>query len=366
MPDYAGRIAKAQALLRDTGLGGAALAPTDHMRYLTGWAEQGYERLIALFLPASGEPVFVVPELNAEQARANPAGIADVRGWSDASGWLEVAFGAMRDLGFGGRAAVDDELAAAHLLGLQSLDPAIRWQTLGPLLARLREIKDADELEALRRSARVADAAYLAVLPSLRPGITEAAVRSELGRFFEDQGARSWFGLVCFGANSAHPHHHSGPTALREGDVVILDLGCVLDDYASDITRTVAYGEPGPGARQVYSIVLDAHRAAQRAAKPGVACQDVDRAARTVIADAGYGECFIHRTGHGIGLSGHEPPYIVEGNDRILQPGMCFSDEPGIYLPGRYGVRIENILSVTGAGAESLNAAPSERLVVLG
>ena len=366
MPDYAGRIARLQSLLRDSGLGGAVVAPTDHMRYLTGWAEPGYERLIALFVPIAGELAFVAPDMNVEQARSNPAGVADVRGWSDASGWTAIAARAMGDLGFGGTIAVDDELPAAHLLGLQAIDATARWQTLSPILAQLRQIKDADELDAMRRSARVADSAYEAILPSLRPGVTEVQVRSELGRYFEASGARTWFGLVCFGRNSALPHHSSGATALRPGDVVVLDLGCVLDDYASDITRTVAVGEPGPGARRVYEIVLQAHRAARAAARPGAACQDVDRAARAVISDAGYGECFVHRTGHGIGVSCHEPPYIVEGNRQILQPGMCFSDEPGIYLPGRYGVRIESILFVTESGAETLNAAPPEHLLVLG
>ncbi len=366
MPDYAGRIARAQAVLREAGIGGAVVAPSDQMRYLTGWAEPGHERLIALFLPAIGEPAFVVPEMNAEQARTNAAGIADVRGWSDTSGWHALAAKTVSDLGIGGLVAVDDELLSAHLLALQANEPSTHWQVLSPIMTRLREIKGADELDAMRRSAAVADAAYEAVLPSLRPGVTEVAIRAELGRYFEERGARSWFGLVCFGPNSALPHHSSGATTLSRGDVVILDLGCVLDDYSSDITRTVAFGEPGPGARQVYEIVLRAHRAAQAAAKPGAACQDVDRAARAVIAEAGYGDYFIHRTGHGIGVSCHEPPYIVEGSTRLLEPGMCFSDEPGIYLPGRYGVRIENILAVTEAGAESLNAAPPDHLVVLG
>ncbi|NLH98471.1 MAG: M24 family metallopeptidase, partial [Chthonomonadales bacterium] len=170
---------------------------------------------------------------------------------------------------------------------------------------------------------------------------------------------------VCFGPNTALPHHRTDATQLVAGSMVILDLGGCLDGYQSDITRTVAYGQVSDEAAHIYDIVYEAHVAAMEAARPGVTCESVDAAARNTIAQAGYGPNFIHRTGHGIGLSTHEPPNLVEGDRTVLQPGMCFSDEPGIYLSGRFGVRIENIITITGTGSRSLNHPAPSRLPVL-
>ena len=173
--------------------------------------------------------------------------------------------------------------------------------------------------------------------------------------------------LICFGANAALPHHHTGATPLKAGDMVILDIGCVSENYASDITRTISFGTPSdPDAAEIYEIVYRAHSAVMENVKPGTSGEKADRFARDVITKAGYGEFFVHRTGHGIGLSTHEPPYIVEGNHEPLLPGMCFSDEPGIYLPGRFGVRIENIVTMTENGVRSLNAPASPTLRIMG
>jgi Xaa-Pro aminopeptidase len=233
-------------------------------------------------------------------------------------------------------------------------------------MAQLREIKTADELSLLRCSAEVTDAVYEECLPALREGMTELEMQEVIAQAYKRRGTRPAFAIVCFGANSALPHHHTGESRLKRGDIVVLDIGCVLDGYASDITRTVAFGDPDPEAFRVYEVVYAAHRAAFEAGRPGVTCESVDRAARAVIEQAGYGENFIHRTGHGIGLSTHEPPYIVEGNTRLLEEGMCFSDEPGVYLPGRFGVRVENIVTVTADGLRYLNADPPARLPLLG
>lgn len=367
MTNYSTRIAQAQAALKSAGLGGAVFAPTDQMRYLTGWAEYGHERLIALFLPAEGEPAFVVPAMNASQARDNKAGVPQVYGWEDKSGWHETVAGILESWRLSGRGlAIDDELYSVHLLGIQSIAPGIDCVPAAAFMSTLREIKSDDELTLMKRSADLTDAVYEAGLRSLKEGMTELELQDVIGQAYKERGTKPAFAIVCFGANSAVPHHHVGGSRLQHGDVVVLDIGCLLEDYASDITRTVAFGRPDEEAFRVYDVVSAAHKAAFDAGRPGVACEALDAAARTVISEAGYGAYFIHRTGHGIGLSTHEPPYIVEGNTQALRPGMCFSDEPGIYLPGRFGVRIENIVTVEESGLRSLNAPPPEHLLVLG
>jgi Xaa-Pro aminopeptidase len=366
MPDYSQRIARVQEVLRSNGLGGAVFAPSDQMRYLTGWAEYGHERLVALFVPSQGDPEFVVPTMNASQARDNAAGISRVRGWEDETGWhvtVKELLGMWHLNGHG--LAVDDELYSVHLMGIQSLAPGTPCVPALDLMATLRELKSAEELELMDKSGAVTDAVYEECVTQLRAGMTELEFQDRISLAYKARGTRPAFALVCFGANSAIPHHHVGNTRLNAGDVVIMDIGCVLDDYASDITRTVAFGEPDPEAKYVYEVVSRAHQAAFDIAKPGVSCEVVDKAARDVIDDAGFGDQFIHRTGHGIGLSTHEPPYIVKGNKQELLPGMCFSDEPGIYLPGRFGVRIENIVTVTDTGVRYMNAMPADHLLVV-
>lgn len=363
---YASRIARLQRVLRSERLAGAVFAPTDQMRYLIGWAEPGHERLIALLVPAQGQPALVVPAMNAAQARDNPASLRDIRYWEDAEGWHDTVRRLLQSWQIEGRGlAIDDELHSVHLLGLQALLPGVSCIPAGDLMARLREVKTAEELALMERSAAVTDAVYEECLPALREGITEREMQDAIAQAYQRRGTRPAFALVCFGPNSARPHHSPGETRLKRGDVVIIDIGCLLDGYASDITRTVAFGVPDPEAKRVYEIVHAAHCAAREAGRPGVTCQAVDRAARRVIVRAGYGDYFIHRTGHGIGLSTHEPPYLVEGNRQRLRKGMCFSDEPGIYLPARFGVRIENIVTVTADGLRSLNAAPPSRMPIL-
>lgn len=363
MPAYAERIISVQEALRAQGLGALVLAPTDQMKYLSGWAETGHERLISLVVPAEGDPTFIVPQMNAPQAKQNRAGIERVLGWGDSTGWHGEMANAL--LGVRGGIAIDDELHSVHLLAIQGIKPDSRCVAAGDLMAKLREIKTANELDCMQRSGALTDSVYEEILPTLRTGISELEVQENIAGAYRRRGTKPEFALICFGANSALPHHHTGDTTLGPGDVVIIDIGCLLDDYASDITRTVAFGDPGPDAKQVYGVVSAAHRAAFESARPGVSCESVDHAAREVIRKAEYGEYFIHRTGHGIGLSTHEPPYIVEGNKQLLREGMCFSDEPGVYLPGRFGVRIENIVTVTPGGVRYLNADPPSTLPVL-
>lgn len=366
MSIYTDRIQRVQDLLRESGAGVAVIAPTDHMLYLTGWAESGHERFLALLIPAEGDTAFVVPALNASQARKNPAGINDVIGWSDDTGWLPWVKRLFRRWNLKRRGlVVDDELDSVHLLALQSMAPRSQCSAAAPIMQTLREIKSTDEIHCLERSAELTDCVYEEALTHLSQGMTEEDLQNVVAQSYKLRGTQPAFAIVCFGTNSALPHHHSGKARLKRGDVVVLDIGCKYEDYYSDITRTFAFGRAKPKHAEVYDIVHRAYNAALDFGKPGVTGEQVDAAARTVIENAGYGKYFIHRTGHGIGLSGHEPPNIVKGNTEPLRPGMCFSDEPGIYLPGRFGVRIENVITVTDNGLRSLNTAPPAFLPVV-
>ena len=258
-----------------------------------------------------------------------------------------------------------DRTWASHLLALERAGPERSFVAAGEALPLLRAVKDPDEIERLRVVAHAADGAFADVISLPFAGRAEAEVAAELDRLLREHGhERVDFTIVGSGPNAASSHHEPGERRIEPGDAVVMDFGGMRDDYCSDITRTVFVGEPTDEEREVYAIVRAAQQAAFDAVRPGVAAQDVDRAARAVITDAGYGERFVHRTGHGIGLEVHEPPYIVEGNATPLEPGMTFSDEPGIYLEGRFGVRIEDQVAVTAEGAERLNDATRELTIV--
>ena len=362
MTDYAKRLSALTAALRDRGLSAAVIAPSDHMRYLIGWSEPGYERLIALVICTDGGAALVVPPVNADSAGAAAGALVQMRVWQDADGW-EAALGGL--LPSEGVVAVDDELGAGHLLRMQALAPRLRWAPGEQVLAELRSRKSPQEIERMEGSGALADAVCAQVLASLARGLREEELYASIGERYHRAGADDFMALVCFGANAASPHHRSDGTALADGDVVVLDTGARLAGYWSDITRTVAFGAPDPEARRVYDLVYRAHRAGFAAVRPGATGEDVDRAAREVIEAAGYGDRFTHRTGHGLGLSVHEPPYLVGGSREPLREGSCVTVEPGVYLPGRFGVRVEAAVTVTASGARYLNVEPPAELEVV-
>jgi Xaa-Pro aminopeptidase len=260
--------------------------------------------------------------------------------------------------------AIDDEMPAQYLLPIQN-ELKARFSQGFHLIADLMRCKEPQEIERLYRAAQIADEAYDEVRPRIRAGMTEWEVMQMLTRAMQDRGGLVGFCIVAAGANGAEPHHYTDRTVIQKGDVLIMDFGCVFEGYYSDITRTVCVGPATDEQKKVYETVYRAHMAARAAAVAGVSGQDVDRAARKVIVEAGYGEFFTHRTGHGLGLRIHEHPNMVEGNTEPLQEGNVFSDEPGIYLPGRFGVRIENILHIADGKAKSFNAEPSSTLAEL-
>jgi Xaa-Pro aminopeptidase len=264
-----------------------------------------------------------------------------------------------------GTYGLTDTMWAMHVLGFRHALPGSTFVLASGVISRLRIRKDPGEIDLLAAAGRSADESFARIVQETFAGRTEQDVSRALARYLVETGHDlADFGIVGSGPNGASPHHESGPRVIQAGDTVVLDFGGRASGYFSDITRTVSVGEPTGEVKEVHEIVREAQEAAFRAARTGAPAQDVDRAARTVITEAGYGQAFIHRTGHGIGLEVHEPPYMVEGNTQPLEPGMCFSIEPGIYLEGRFGVRIEDQVAVTEDGAVRLNNAPRDLAVV--
>ncbi|MFJ5838265.1 aminopeptidase P family protein [Streptomyces shenzhenensis] len=362
--DYRARMDRAARSAADAGLAGLLVAPGPDLVWLTGYAPTAVtERLTLLVLAADRDPVLVVPALEAPDARkavGTPA--LTLRDWTDGTDPYAVA-GAL--LAPRGRFGISDNAWAMHLLGLQKTLPGTSYASLTDALPMLRAVKDTAELELLAAAGAAADAAFEEIRKASFAGRRESDVGRDLADLLRRFGhSQVDFTIVGSGPNGADPHHEVGDRVIRRGDMVVLDFGGLKDGYGSDTTRTVHVGEPTDEERTVHDIVRAAQEAGFRAVRPGVACQEVDRAARAVIEDAGYGEYFIHRTGHGIGVTTHEPPYMIEGERQPLVPGMCFSVEPGVYLPGRFGVRIEDIVTVTEDGGRRLNDTTREMVIV--
>ncbi|WP_369037625.1 MULTISPECIES: aminopeptidase P family protein [Streptomyces] len=362
--DYRARMRRAARAAEDAGLAGLLVAPGPDLVWLTGYAPTAVtERLTLLVLAAGQDPVLVVPALEApDAAHAAGAPALTLRDWTDGKDPY-AATAPLLDAA--GRFGVSDNAWALHLLALQKALPGTSYVSLTEGLPMLRAVKDAAELARLAAAGAAADATYEEIRKVPFGGRRERDVAGDLADLLRRFGhSEVDFTIVASGPNGANPHHEAGDRVIERGDMVVLDFGGLLHGYGSDTSRTVHVGEPDAEQRRVHDIVREAQEAGFRAVRPGAACQDVDRAARAVITEAGYGEYFIHRTGHGIGVTTHEPPYMIEGEERPLVPGMCFSVEPGIYLPGRFGVRIEDIVTVTEDGGRRLNNTTRELVVV--
>ncbi|MFB7493536.1 aminopeptidase P family protein [Streptomyces sp. NPDC056161] len=362
--DYRARMERAARSAADAGLAGLLVAPGPDLVWLTGYAPTAAtERLTLLVLAPGQDPVLVVPTLEAPDAeKAAGAPALTLRDWTDGTDPYTVTRPLLAP---DGRFGISDNAWAMHLLGLQKALPDTSYASLTDALPMLRAVKDAAELELLAAAGAAADAAFEEIRKAVFAGRRETDLGRDLAGLLRRFGhSQVDFTIVGSGPNGANPHHEVGDRVIRRGDMVVLDFGGLKDGYGSDTTRTVHVGEPTDEERRVHDVVRAAQEAGFRAVRPGVACQEVDRAARAVIEDAGYGEYFIHRTGHGIGVTTHEPPYMIEGEERPLVPGMCFSVEPGIYLPGRFGVRIEDIVTVTEDGGRRLNDTTREMVIV--
>jgi D-alanyl-D-alanine dipeptidase len=361
--DYRARRERAARAAAEAGLAGLLVAPGPDLVWLTGYAPPAVtERLTLLVLAAGRDPVLVVPTLEAADARHAVGAALTVRDWTDG----EDPYAATAALLDGsGRHGIGDSTWALHLLGLQKALPGTSYAALTEALPMLRAVKDAAELDLLAAAAAAADRAFEEIREVAFAGRRESDVAADLAGLLRRFGhSQVDFTIVASGPNGADPHHEAGDRVIERGDMVVLDFGGLKDGYGSDTSRTVHVGEPTPEERRVHAVVREAQQAGYEAVRPGAACQEVDRAARAVIADAGYGEYFIHRTGHGIGVTTHEPPYMIEGEEQPLVPGMCFSVEPGIYLPGRFGVRVEDIVTVTEDGGRRLNTTTREMVIV--
>ncbi|MEQ3549205.1 Xaa-Pro peptidase family protein [Pseudonocardia nematodicida] len=345
------------------------LTPGTDLRYLTGFTGSSHERLTCLVVPAAGHrapPALVTPALEAPGFTGVPLDALGVElvTWTDG----EDPYLLVSDLAGGPtRIAVDDDMAARHVLGLRAAFPDVPQTLGGAVLRELRMRKDTGEIDRLRAAGAAIDRVHARMGEFLRPGRTEAEAGADITAAILAEGhTEAAFVIVGSGPNGASPHHSVSDRVIEPGDVVVVDIGGPMPGgYNSDCTRTYAVGgEPGPEVKETYAALQEAQDRAVAAVRPGATAAEIDRTARAHIAAAGHGEHFIHRTGHGIGLDVHEEPYIVDGNDLVLEPGMAFSVEPGIYQAGRWGARIEDIVVVTDDGVERLNTNPRD-LVVL-
>jgi Xaa-Pro aminopeptidase len=361
----ADRLARAQAVTHAAELDALLLTPGAGLRYLTGYDALPLERLTCLVIPAVGDIVLVAPGLEVAAAEASPVGELgiEVRGWAETDDPYALVASLLPS---GGVVGLDDQMAAAQVLALRSAMPDVEQTLAGTVLRELRMIKSADEVRALRRAAEAIDRVHARIPEWLRAGRTEREVGGDIAEGILEAGhARVDFVIVGSGPNGASPHHELSDRRIEHGDTVVVDIGGTMPSgYCSDCTRTYSVGEPPADFVAYYEPLKRAQGAAVEHVRPGVTAESVDRAAREVLVAAGYGDQFIHRTGHGIGLETHEEPYIVSGNTELLQPGMAFSVEPGVYLPGRHGARIEDIVVVTEDGVESLNQCSRELEVI--
>jgi Xaa-Pro aminopeptidase len=360
---YAARMDRAARSAAGKGLTGLLVMPGPDLAYLCGYEPPMTERLTTLIIAPDREPVMIVPRLERGDAEKCP-GSSQLRllDWPDGANPYEIAADLLGELG---TYAITDSAWALHVLELQETLPEVAYTSMTKSLPMLRAVKDEAEIARLGAAGAAADRAYEEILQRRFAGRTELEVSADLADLLRHFGHETVdFTLVCAGPDGADPHHRAGPRVIAEGDMVVMDFGGLLDGYGSDATRTVHVGQPSALALEIHDLVRTAQQAAFDAVRPGVPCQEIDRVARRIITDAGYGPQFLHRTGHGIGLSTHEPPYIVEGETQPLVPGMCFSIEPGVYLKGQFGVRIEDIVTVTETGGRRFNESHREMAIV--
>ncbi|MFO7961979.1 MAG: Xaa-Pro peptidase family protein [Nitriliruptoraceae bacterium] len=358
------RLPAAQRAVRDAGLDALLVGPTPDLRYLVGYDAHAMERLTLLVLPAEGDAHLVVPELEAPAARDSGAGeLVSLVTWSETEDPIAIVSDLLTRPTRPSAVAVSDQLFSVFTLRLQAALPSTRFQPSSPVLGPLRIRKSPAEQQALRAAGAAIDAVHAAAPELLRPGRTEAEVGRDLAELILDDHDEVAFVIVGSGPNGASPHHSVGDRVLEHGDAVVVDIGGRRDGYCSDMTRNYAVGALPAGYAEPHAVLEAAQDAAVRSVKPGAIPAEIDRAAREVITDAGYGEYFMHRTGHGIGIDVHEDPYIVSSNTTPITAGMAFSVEPGIYLPGRFGMRIEDIVLVTDDGVERVNHRPRQVLI---
>lgn len=348
------RLSRAAALAEERGWAAILVEPATNFEYLTGASFGRSERLIALLVRTAAEPLIVAPSFEVERVTRTVSPVAEIRGWEEHEDPYRMVADALTSAGEGA-IGIEPSVRYGVVARLQQAMPKRAFADADPLFTRMRIVKSAAELDLIRRAVSITEASIAATFASLEPGLTDRDVAGRLSQEMADRGARGG-GLVQFGPTSAIPHGGYADRRLEPSTPVLIDAGCRVHGYTSDITRMHFFGDrPLVEYETVFNTVLAAQTAALEAGAPGMECQRLDRIARGVIEEAGYGQYFTHRLGHGMGMDGHEPPYLVEGNRRLLEPGMVFTIEPGIYLPGRWGVRIEDDVVVGEAGLQPLS-----------
>ncbi|MCZ6663329.1 MAG: Xaa-Pro peptidase family protein [Actinobacteria bacterium] len=351
--DYANRISRLRDNMGRQGIDVVMLSVGSDLPYFTGYEAMPSERLTMLLVDQLSDPSLFVPQLEGPRVAPGPF---DIVSWPEAKNPISLV---AEKVGSARRIAVGDNTWSAFLVALQAELPHAEWTLASELTRGLRIRKEPGEIASLRAAAEAADRVLARVPGEVRfSGRTEHQIARDFSEMTLDEGHdMASFAIVASGPNGASPHHEPGDRIVQKGDLVVCDFGGRVDGYHSDVTRTFSVGPPTAEQVEVHHVVAKANAAGRAAARPGVPCQEIDRAARSVIEDAGYGRFFIHRTGHGIGLEVHEHPYLVQGNDMTLESGMSFSVEPGIYLPDRLGVRIEDIVTTVDNGVDELNRA---------
>lgn len=360
----ADRFARVRARMAELGVDALLLSTGADLPWLTGYEAMPLERLTMLVLPVAGDPVLVIPRL--EAPRVVERSSFAVAPWDETDDPVAVVADLLGGAGAaGGTVAIGDHTWARFVVELLAARPGLALRRGVEVTGPLRMVKDAAEIEALRRAAAAVDDIAVGLRAECFTGRTETELSREIvERMLAAGHERANFAIVAGGANGASPHHEPTDRVIEPGDVVLCDFGGTMDGYCSDITRMFVVGEPVAEVQAVYDVLAAAQQAGVQAGVPGVPCEAVDAATRAVIADAGFGDFFVHRTGHGIGTEEHEDPYMVAGNHLPLAPGHAYSVEPGIYLPGRFGMRLEDIVVCTPDGPERLTRAPRDLAVV--
>ncbi len=363
---YQSRREEVTLKLKEKGLKGMILFPSPNMYYMTGFHSFPGERLLLAIFPVESEPFFIAPKLYESQIRKE-SWIKDMILWNDEENAYEKLAEIFVEKGLiEGRFKIDDTMWADQLLGIMTTLPDVKFEPVGELLNDLRLIKSSEEIDQIRKSSQIVDEVVEVLKTSLKPGMTEIEVAALMEFEMRKRGSRgiAFETIVGSGPNSALPHYSPAERKLQKGEFIVLDFGAIYQGYCSDTTRTLCLGEPTTKMKEVYNIVKEAQEIGVRTVKPGIKASQVDQAVRQYIVDHGYGEYFTHRTGHGLGLQVHEEPYISAISDVILEPGMVFSIEPGIYIEGEFGVRIEDIVVVTENGCERFNKS-SRKLTII-
>lgn len=349
------RLRRAQEEMAQQGIDLLIVGPSPDLFYLIGYEGHESERMSALVLPREGQAQYVVPRLEAALLDGKE-NLLQLVTWAETEQPAAVLAG-VAGAAAHGAIAVNDDLWSVFLLRLQGAMPQARWSEAGQLLRPLRMRKDASEVATMAEVARLTDETWEEFIRQPVAGLTELEAKERLESALKARGVKPAFCIVASGPHSASPHHGAGDRVIQQGDALVVDWGGTLGGYYSDVTRSAHVGSPSEEYEAAYAAVLAANEAAFAAVRPGIPCEAIDEAARAFLTARGYGEAFFHRVGHGLGLAVHEEPYLVAGNDLPLEEGMTFSDEPGVYFPGNFGIRIEDTVVVTADGGEKLNHA---------